>query len=120
MTTPTPNPNEGKGLTPDVLAEQLFDVAFTQNPSDPRGAARQAIDFLAAALYYALTKTKHDVVVYLTETLIHVISANATDEKSRKEMLKYVGDTITNAEPPAVPSAAPPGAPAAKPTAGKP
>lgn len=105
----TPNDPKAPGLTPDGLANQLFDVAFVQNPTDPRKAARQVIEFLGAALFYAVTSSKNDVIVFLTETLIYVVSASSADEASRKEMLKKVSDTIANA----IPSA--PTGPAAKP-----
>src|SRR5574342_217860 len=96
---PSQNPNEQKGLTPDGLAGQLFDVAISQNPSDPRGAARQVVDFLASALFYAITSSKGDVIVFLTEALIYMASASAEDEAARKELLKHIGDTIANAPP---------------------
>lgn len=96
----TPNPNEAKGLTPDGLASQLFDVAMSQT-TDPRAAARQTIDFLSASLFYAVTVSKNDVVVFLTETLIYIISAGSADENSRQEMLKQVSGVIANAPLPA-------------------
>jgi hypothetical protein len=81
---------------------QLFDVAIMQNNiKDPREAAHQVIDFLAAALFYAVTSSKGDVVVFLTETLILLASRTSEDEPSRKELLKHIGDTIANA--PAIP-----------------
>ena len=98
MTTPNPN-DPAKGLTPDSLVNQLFDVALMQDMSDPHKAARQVIDFLASSLFYAITSSKNDVVVFLTETLIYVVSASSADEASRKELLKHVGDTIANAPP---------------------
>lgn len=110
MTTPTQNPNEGKPLTPDSLASQLFDMAMAQT-TDPKAAAKQTVDFLSASLFYAVTVSKNDIVVFLTETLIYIISAGSADEKSRKEMLKQVGEIITMADlPPGLPNraAAPP------------
>lgn len=108
MTTPTPN-DQSKGLTPDGLVNQLFDVAIMHNNiKDPREAARQVIDFLAASLFYAVESTKSDVLVFLTETIIVLASRTSDDEASRKELLKHVGDTIANA--PAIPANAPPAA----------
>ena len=96
MTTPTPNnPTQNQGLTPDGLVEQLFNVALAQSASkDPREISQQVIDFLGAALVYALNASKRDVVVYLTETLVYVVSASSADEAARKEMFKQVGETI--------------------------
>ena len=94
MTTPS-NPAQGQGLTPDSLVNQLFDVALAQSTSkDPREIAQQVIDFLGAALVYALSSSKRDVVVFLTETLIAVVSASSVDENTRKEMFKQVGETL--------------------------
>jgi hypothetical protein len=116
----TPNqqgPNQG--LTPQVLANQLFDAAVSQalaqNMTDPREAGRWVARFLADALYYAITSTKDDPVVFLTETLIYVASSSCGgDEAARKELLKHIGDTIANAPPIPKPGAGGP------PPAGKP
>ena len=113
MTTPN-DPNQGQGLTPEGLANQLFDAAvsqtLSQNITDPREAARRVVGFLTDSLFYALTSTKNDLVVFLTETLIYVVSSSSGgDESARKELLKHVGDTIANAPPLPV-----------KPAAGKP
>lgn len=107
MTTPNDASN---GLTPERLANQLFDAALTQNTGDPREVARRVIEFLASSLFYAVTSAKSNVIVFLTETLILMISAQSADEAARKEMLKHVGDTIANAPP----------IPANQPAAGKP
>lgn len=113
-TTPTPN-DQSKGLTPDGLVNQLFDVAIMHNQiKDPREAARQVIDFLAASLFYAVESTKSDVLVFLAETIIVLAAKSCDDEPSRKELLKHIGETIANAPPlPANPSAAPPATPPA-------
>lgn len=117
---PSQAPNQGPGLTPEVLANQLFDAALSQavaqKVTDPREAGRWVSRFLADALYYAITSTKDDPVVFLTETLIYVASSAAGgDEEARKELLKHIGDTIANAPPiPAKPAAGGP------PPAGKP
>lgn len=113
MTTPS-DPNKAQGVTPDGLANQLFDIAMTQTMAekitDPREAARRVVGFLTDSLYYAVTSTKQDFVVYLTETLIFAVSSSSGgDEAARKELLKHIGDTIANAPP--LPS---------KPAAGKP
>lgn len=107
MTTPN---DASKGLTPEGLVNQLFDVVLMQSKGDPHVAARQVIDFLGASLFYAITSSKNDVVVFLTDTLIRVISASSADEIARKELLKHVGDTIANAQPPSAstPSASKP------------
>jgi hypothetical protein len=98
MTTTPSNPNQAPGLTPDSLVNQLFDVALMQSTTkNPHEIAQQVIDFLGAALVYALTSSKRDVVVFLTETLIYVVSASSVDENARKEMLKQVGETILSA-----------------------
>lgn len=75
-----PNDPNAKGITPDQLANQLFDAAFMQNTKDPREAART-------------------VIVFLTEAIIYAVSNTAGDEAARKGLLKSVGDTITNAQP---------------------
>ena len=115
MTTPPNDPNQPQGLTPDGLANQLFDAAvaqaLSQNITDPREAARRVVGFLTDALFYSLTSTKNDLVVFLTETLIYVASSSTGgDEAARKELLKHIGDTIANAPP----------IPVSKPAAGKP
>ena len=101
MTTPN-DPNQAQGLTPEGLANQLFDAtiaqALAQNITDPRESARRVIGFLTEALFYALSSSKNDPVVFLTETLIYVVSASSADEAARKELLKHVGDTIANAQ----------------------
>ena len=115
-TRPTPSdPSTPQPLTPQGLANQLFDVAVAQNfgqkSGDPREAARQVVGFLTEALFYAVSSTKNDLVVFLTETIILVVSSSsAGDEAARKELLKHVGDTIANAPP----------IPASKPVAGQP
>lgn len=94
MTTPS-KPNQSPGLTPDGLVNQLFDAALMHSTTkDPREIAQQVIDFLGAALVYALTSSKRDVTVFLTETLIYVVSVSSVDENARKEMFKQVGETI--------------------------
>jgi hypothetical protein len=97
MTTPN-DPNQGQGLTPDGLANQLFDAAIAQamaqNMSDPREAARR-------------------VIIFLTEALVYAISSTTGDDVARKALLKNVGETIISA--PQLP-----GSPGSKPAAGKP
>ena len=119
MTTPNEAPN---GLTPDGLANQLFDLAIQQNMKDPREAARLVIEFLTSSLFYAVTSSKNDVIVFLTETLIYMVSSStAGDEAARKELLKHVGNTIANAPPIPMPASNNPAAPASsKPATGKP
>ena len=87
MTTPN-NPNT-QALSPDQLANQLFDAAIMQYRNDPREAARQ-------------------VIIFLTDALIYAISGTAGDDVARKALLKSVGDKITAAP-------APPGKAAPKP-----
>ncbi len=100
--TKTPsNPNQPQGLTPELLANQLFDAVMTQGAiKDPREIGRVTARFLADALYYAITSTKDDPIVFMTEVIIHLASAaTAGDDAGRKELLKHIGDTITNAPP---------------------
>lgn len=110
MTTPT-DPNQ-QGLSPESLASQLFDAAMSQGMAqgmtDPRQAARRVVGFLTDALFYALAANKSDPVVYLTETLILFASTTCgPNEVARKELLKHIGDAISNA--PALPPPGPPG-----------
>jgi hypothetical protein len=74
----TLNAANAQSLSPDQLANQLFDAVIVQCKNDPREAARQ-------------------VVVFLTSSLIYAICATAGDEAARKALLKSVGDTITTA-----------------------
>lgn len=98
MTTPNKPNQAAQGFTPDGLVNQLFDAALMQSTTkDPREISQQVIDFLGGALVYALTSSKRDVVVFLTETLVYVVSASSIDEGKRKELLKQVSDTIANA-----------------------
>ena len=115
-TAPT---NQDQGLTPESLANRLFDMALTQSTTkDPTEISQQVIDFLGGALVYALTSAKRDIVLFLTETLIMVVSAHSPDQNSRQEMLKKIGETIATAPPLAPPPAAAP--PTAPPTPAKP
>lgn len=85
MTTTPSDPNQAPGLTPEGLANQLFDVAISQamtmNQTDPREAARR-------------------VIIFLTEALVYAISATAGDDTARKALLENVGKTIISAPPP--------------------
>jgi hypothetical protein len=62
-------------VTPEQLANQLFDAVLPMCNNDPRETARQVILFLEQALIYAVAST-------------------AGDEAARKAMLKSVGETI--------------------------
>lgn len=93
MPTPT---NE---LSPEGLANTLFDAVAAQFKTDPREAARRVVQFLTEALFYAVTSAKGDVIVFLTETIIYVVSSSSPDEASRAEMLKHIGETIAAAPP---------------------
>lgn len=85
-------PNEAtKQLTPPDLANQLFDAAITQYPTDPREAARQVIVFLRETLVYAIT------------------SSTLNDLNARKGLLKSVAESIA-----IMAADAPPMAPPAK------
>ncbi len=75
---PTPNAPNSQSFSPDQLANQLFDVAIGQFPTDPREAARQ-------------------VIIFLTSSLIYAIRATAGDEAARKALLKSVGESIVAA-----------------------
>ena len=83
MTTPS-DPNQPQGLTPEGLANQLFDAAIAQamaqNMNDPREAARR-------------------VIIFLSEALVYAISSTAGDDVARKALLKNVGETIMTAPP---------------------
>jgi hypothetical protein len=70
----TQNPPNVQALSPDQLANQLFDAAIMQC-DNPREAARQ-------------------VIVFLTSSLIYAICVTAGDEAARKALLKSVGDSI--------------------------
>jgi hypothetical protein len=75
----TMNPSDPtRALSPDGLANQLFDAAIVQYKNDPREAARQ-------------------VIIFLTEAIIYAVVATAGDDVARKALLKSVGETITNA-----------------------
>lgn len=76
---PTPS-DTTQLLTPEGLANQLFDASLMQYNGDPREGARQ-------------------VIVFLTEALIYAASSTAADEVARKALLKSLGDTITLAPP---------------------
>ena len=108
-TAPT---NQDQGLTPESLANRLFDMALTQSTTkDPTEISQQVIDFLGGALVYALTSAKRDIVLFLTETLIMVVSAHSPDQNSRQEMLKKIGETIATAPPLTPPPSGPPSGP---------
>jgi len=95
---PTPSPSEPKMLTPDGLVNQLFDGAWKQNPSDPKLAARQVVSFLTNALLYALTSSKNDPIVFLTEALVDVIAASTPgDDAARKELLLHISAMLASA-----------------------
>jgi hypothetical protein len=76
----TPNDPNTRVMSPQDLANQLFDACIVQCKGDPREAARQ-------------------VIVFLTETLIYAVSSTAGDDVARKALLKSVGDTIATAPP---------------------
>ncbi len=67
--------NDPKPLSPQDLANQLFDLALLQSKSDPREAARQ-------------------VIVFLKEALVYAVSATAGDDAARRGLLKSVGESI--------------------------
>lgn len=93
----TPNDPNVKVLSPQGLANQLFDAAMLQNPSSgPQETARH-------------------VIVFLTEALVYAISSTAGDEGARQALLKSVAEMIAAAPPlrPGAPGHAP--TPAAKP-----
>lgn len=90
-----PNSND-EIRTPKDLAEKLFSALLMQNMKNPREVGGQVIGFLTEALLYAATSTKSDLIAILTETIINTISAMPGDENARKELFKYVGDTIAN------------------------
>jgi hypothetical protein len=67
--------NEPKVLSPKELADQLFDAALSQVKGDHREAARQ-------------------VIIFLKEALVYAVSATASDDATRKGLLKSVGESI--------------------------
>lgn len=135
MPTPTPpTATAPKPLTPEGLANQMFDGAFAQNPKDPRAVAGQVIGFLSDALFYAVKSSKtdpivfltelllsavaaskNDPIVFLTETLVHVVASSSGDDASRVEMLTHISNVLAYAA-----QQAPKPAPAAPPLPGKP
>ena len=117
MTTAPNNQNQNEGLTPESLANRLFDMALTQSASkDPTEISQQVIDFLGGSLVYALKSAKRDIIVFLTETLMMVVSAHAPDLNTGQEMFRKIGETFANAGAPA-PAAPPPGGPPPAPPA---
>ena len=71
-----PDPNSPKPLSPEDLANQLFDAVFNQGSGDHREAARQVIVFLKEALVYAVTATTRG------------------DDGARNGLLKSVGESL--------------------------
>lgn len=67
--------NEPKALSPQDLANQLFDAALGQVKGDPREAAGQVIMFLKEALVYAVV-------------------SSVTDATAKQGLLKNVGESI--------------------------
>ena len=115
MPTPPTNTNAPK-MTPEGLANKLFDDAFAQNPKDLRAIQGQIVGFLSDALFYAVKSaktdpivfltellltavaaSKNDPIVFLTETLVHVIAASSGDDAARVEMLKYISEILIHA-----------------------
>jgi len=94
---PAPNDPNTKAVSPEQLVEQLFNLALIQYRNDIRETTNQVIDFLTKSLIYAVVSAKGDPIVFLTETLIRMVSSSSADEASRKELLKNVGDTIASA-----------------------
>ena len=115
MTTPQ---NNAQPMTPQGLAEHLFNTAFAQNPKAASQIATQVIEYLGQALFHAISAAKHDPVAYMTEALINTVVATSEDEAARREVLKHISDIIGQIA--TQPSAPPqPGAPAGKPAPGK-
>lgn len=118
--TPPSDPNSNQGLSPNGLAEQLFNAALMQNPSDPRLVARNVIGFLMNSLMYALNASKNDPIVFLTEALVNVVASSSEDDAARREVLKYISAMLAQAadQAPVAPQTSPtptPGAPPGKP-----
>jgi len=130
MTTPANNQNQTEGLTPESLANKLFDIALSQGgTTDPEQLSQQVIDFLGGALVYALTSAKRDVVIFFTETLLYFAAHSSPDPAQRAAVLKQISDAFAHAaaapaaaSPPGAPVGAPPSAvpPAAAPPVGTP
>lgn len=98
MTTAPNQPNQDQGLSPEGLTNRLFDMALAASATkDPTEISQQVIDFLGGSLVYALTSAKRDIIVFLTETLLMVVSANNPDPTSRAGMFKKIGETFANA-----------------------
>jgi hypothetical protein len=79
MSEPNQNP-----VTPEQLANQLFDVVLPMCNNDPRETVRQVIMFLGQSLIYA-------------------IASSTADETARKAVLKSVGEMIIEGKVPTQP-----------------
>jgi len=110
---PASNDPNTKAVSPEQLVEQLFNLALIQYRNDIRETTNQVIDFLTKSLIYAVVQAKGDPIVFLTETLIRMVSSSSADEASRKELLKNIADTFAAAAAPAAAAATPAAAAAA-------
>lgn len=92
-----PNDPNAQMMTPQNLANQLFDKIAMQNAGKPQEVATHVIGFLANSLMYAISSAKADPVAYLTETLLGVVMATTSgDEASRKEQLKTISSIFAS------------------------
>lgn len=113
---PNPNDPNAQMMTPQNLANQLFDKIAMQNPGKPQEVAGHVIGFLAASLMYAISSAKADPVAYLTETLLGVVMATTSgDEAARKEQLKTISSIFASVADPSPQPGAPASAPASAP-----
>ena len=89
MTTPQNNA-QPVPMSPQALAEHLFNTAFMQNPKDAQLIATQVIEFLGRALFHAINSAKYDPVAYMTEALINTVVVTSEDDTARREVLKHI------------------------------
>jgi hypothetical protein len=91
MTTPQ---NNVQSMSPQALAEHLFNTAFMQNPKDAQLIATQVIEYLGRALFHAINSAKYDPVAYMTEALINTVVVTSEDDAARREVLKHISHIL--------------------------
>jgi hypothetical protein len=81
-------------MSPQALAEHLFNTAFMQNPKDAQLIATQVIEYLGRALFHAINSAKYDPVAYMTEALINTVVVTSEDDAARREVLKHISHIL--------------------------